>query len=68
MIRLCKRPILRGAQASGAIAPPSAPQDDDQFVDTALFNIDLPHLSLIPDRAEMFVDAEHDQDEFGGDA
>ena len=28
----------------------------------------LPHLTLIADRAEMFVDAEHDQDEFRGDA
>jgi len=28
----------------------------------------LPHLPLIADRAEMLVDAEHDQDEFRGDA
>jgi hypothetical protein len=28
----------------------------------------LPHLPLIPDRAEMLVDAEDDQDEFRGDA
>jgi hypothetical protein len=28
----------------------------------------LSHLPLIPDRAEMLVDAEHDQDEFRGDA
>jgi hypothetical protein len=26
------------------------------------------HLALVADRAEMLVDAEHDQDEFRGDA
>jgi hypothetical protein len=48
--------------------------DDVSFTSQALrattesFQITLPHLSLITDRAEMLVDPEHDQDELSGDA
>jgi hypothetical protein len=34
---------------------------------TAYGAVETPHLPLIPDRAEMLVDAEDDQDEFRGD-
>src|SRR5271170_2238655 len=44
-----------------------APQDDGALVVARLMPLSL-SLPLVTDRAEVFVDAKHDQDEFGDDA